>query len=166
MKSLKKESLSAMNNILRISLILGIFMFMLDSCNKTIAPVEEPEQTLFENIPTCCKLVTCDYKDPLDIKLRSDTIVIKNATAFLTDFGTISGIDVKNNYVDPKRFPGWNNGKIGIWACNTPTLLRKRRTGKIDKIELDFTLFYFIPPVGGDYSGYPIDLIRIKILPN
>ena len=115
---------------------------MLDSCNQTVVPVEEPEQTLFENIPTCCKLVTCDYKDPVDIKLRSDSIVIKNATAVLINYGIISELDVKNNYVDPKRFPGWNNRKVGVWACNTPEKLRKRQTGKIDKIELDFTLYY------------------------
>ena len=145
--------------------MLGIFFSMLGSCNKTVAPVVEPEQTLFENIPSCCKRFSCDFKDPSIIKLHSDSVVVRNATAVLSDFGNINRIDVKNNYVDPKRFPGWNNGSVFLYACNMPDKL-KRQTGKIQNIELDFTLFYFIPPVNTDYSGYPVDLIRVKILPN
>lgn len=146
------------NSFMVFCLIVGCAMF---ACKKN----EIVEQTVFENIPTCCKLFPCDYKDPAIAKLHSDSVIIKNATAVLTEFGVIGGLNIKNNYVDPKRFPGWNNRTVSIYTCNMPEKLRKQGS-KSQNIELDFTLFYFIPPVSGDYSGYPVDLIRVKILPN
>jgi hypothetical protein len=163
-KSLKKESLSAMNNITKISFCLGIFMLMVDSCNRTVAPVVEPEQTLFENIPNCCSLTNCDFKDPAIKKLFSDTLTIRNATGIKTDDGNnIMRIDIKNNYIDPKRFPGWGNGNLSLFPCNMPS---KLKNNKYQEVIFDFRLLYFIPLQGADYSGYPVELIKVKILSN
>ena len=154
-----------MNNIIKLSLFLGIFMFILGSCNKTVAPVSEPEQTLFENIPTCCKLVTCNYSDPSFIKLRSDTMVIRNVKGILSTSKRIGIVDLQNNYIDPKRFPGWNNGREPLYACNMPSKLQLE-PGQKRNIEFDFTLLYKIIPPSVSLFGYPIELHRVKVLPD
>ncbi len=156
-----------MNNTIKLFLFVVIFMFILGSCYKSVAPISEPEQTLFENIPTCCKIINCDdFKgDPLFIKLRSDTMVIKNVRGVLQAGKRIIITDLGNNYIDPNRFPSSNNGREPLYACNVPSKLRLE-PGQRRNIEFDFTLFYFIVPSGVDYSGYPIDLLRVKVLPD
>ena len=149
-----------MNNLLRFSYVFCVLV----SCTKT-TPIEEPEQTLFENISSCNSLHSYDFNDPGIKKLYSDSITIINATGIKTDSGhNIMRIDIKNNKIDPKRFPGWGNGNVSLFPCNMPEKLQN--TGKYQNVIFDFRLFYFIPLPGTDYSGYPVELLRVQVLPD
>jgi hypothetical protein len=131
--------------------------------------VEKPMPRLFENILPCCRIVHCDFNDPDVKKLYSDSITIRNATAVIGD-GGIGNVRLMGNYVDPKRFPGFpgwgnsiENGNVALFACNLPDEFKKI-TGIYYTVELDFRLLYFNSPPGIDNSGYPVDLLRVKIL--
>ncbi len=151
-----------MNKLYKL-MAMAMIMTVAVTCKRQQAePIPEVEQTLFENIEPCCKKYFCDFNDPLVAKLYSDSMTIWNATAVLGDKGQLGAINIGKNYIDPKRFPGWGNGNLMLFACNMPEKLEK--TGKYQKIELDFRLLYFIPLPGTDYSGYPVDLLRVKIL--
>ena len=155
-----------MNNIIKLSLFLGIFMFILGSCNKTVAPVSEPEQTLFENISGCCPVDVICYFDGISyINLRKDTMLIKNAKGILISGGGITIVNLNNNNVDPKRFPLFNIKKENLYACNMPIKLQLE-PGKQRNIEFDFTLLYKIIPPSVSLFGYPIELHRVKVLPD
>jgi hypothetical protein len=151
-----------MNSLYKL-MAMAIIMAITITCTRQQAePLPEAEQTLFENIEPCCKLIDCDFNDPLVAKLYSDSMTIWHATAVLYNSGFFR-INIKNNYIDLRRFPGWGNGNVALFACNIPEKLKKV-TGK--EVELDFRLLYFIPPPGADYSGYPVDLLRVKVLGN
>ena len=163
MKSRKKDLFYNMNSIYKLTAMALIVALAVTCKPKQDDPQPEIEQTLFENITPCCKLITCDFSDPLVAKLYSDSMTIWKATAVLGDHGQVFAINIGKNYIDPKRFPGWGNGNVALFvACNLPQKLKN--TGKYQKIELDFRLLYFIPDPGWDYSGYPVDLMRVKIL--
>ena len=95
-----------MNSIYKLKAMALIVALAVTCKPKQDDPQPEIEQTLFENITPCCKLITCDFSDPLVAKLYSDSMTIWKATAVLGDHGQVFAINIGKNYIDPKRFPG------------------------------------------------------------
>jgi hypothetical protein len=134
---------------------------------KTKEVVPEVEQTLFENLKSCCEIENCTLSvpDPTTIALeklmKTDSVILKNVKGKLN----LVYIGIDNSLltlIDPIRFPEWEKGHL-LYACNTPKELRD--SNYYYDIEYDCVFYQFGPfTAGARIETWPIRLTRVKVL--
>ena len=130
------------------------------SCKKQATePIIVPEQTVFENLTTCCQLCT-------------KPISLKNVTGKLRLSGYLDGKPVMVNItpdstfnISDKQLPLYKYYGNVFSICNMPD--KVRNIGSERRVKFDCNLIYLDVPSGGQIpqtDGYPVDLIRIEVL--
>jgi hypothetical protein len=147
-----------MNNMNKyLTFLIGCVTIL--ACDKTVEP-----QMLFENIPSYCQISKCNKNSDSYKSLRSDTLLLINVKGILDNGKFLSVRDLNGNVIDTKRFPYYDSFAGTLHVSNIPEILKVREASKYWEVEMDFVLYYFIVPTGYDYSGYPADLVRIKLV--
>lgn len=136
------------------------------SCKKqTIEPVTEPEQKVFENLPSCCKKGDiCNY--PIELKnltgkLYAGFVDNNGKLIYLTIFPDIRPL------VSDSILPLFSVYSDAFNICNMPEKLINSNTAH--KVKFDCKFFYWDVKRNPDgtvpqRTGYPTELTRIEIL--
>jgi hypothetical protein len=149
--------------IIKCLLVLGVI-----TCKpKKVEPEPEVEQTLFENLKSCCEVVDCTQfpPDPTGVALnklmKTDSVVLKDIKGKL-NLVYIGIDDSFRTLINPIRFPEWGKGHL-LYACNTPKELKN--SDYYYDIEYDCVFYQFGPSIpGGRIETWPIRLTRVKVL--
>ena len=131
------------------------------SCKKQATePIIVPEQTVFENLTTCCQLCT----KPVSLKNVTGKLLI---TGYSLDGkpGITAVIPDSAFNISDKQLPMFKYYGNVFYLCNLPDKIRN--IGSERRVKFDCNLIYLDVPSGGQIpqtDGYPVDLIRIEVL--
>lgn len=152
------------NTFLSMLILMGVCL----SCKKQ---TDEPmvEQTVFENLPSCCSfsVAQCQEDTKKAVFLNDiEGILLRTyyAADGITPIEHMIGADTLYKIKIPKAdLPLFESCKHGLLICNIPKSLEKRDKPMLVRFSCKLYYFPFIENFQ-ECGGYPAELTRIEIL--
>jgi hypothetical protein len=143
------------------SVLLTVSLLCL-SCKHQTA---EPEQRLFENLPSCCNPGPCNT--PITLKGITGRFVLDrfdpqgNPSVDTIQPDTVFNLATVESILPLYKYYGPN-----FFICNLPELLKKPKSKVVRRVKFDCKLIYVFYPNNQvpQSDAYPVELTKIELI--